>query len=119
MTYALPRKADHHDPLSGRGRTSRGVTGRQLAVLTYLRRYIATHQCSPVIGEVCQFLGTISPQCGARYLQALLRKGMTRPLLAGSGYQLTPAGLAATEDQDLLPLPERHGLGRRTVCATR
>ncbi len=53
---------------------------------------------------MCHFFGMTSPREGARYLQALMRKGMTLP-----GYQLTEAGIAATE----APLPRR-----RTACAT-
>lgn len=118
-------KAENHDPLSGQGRKPRRnpVTGRQLAVLTYLRRYIATYRCSPAIREVSSFFGLTSAQGGARHLQALLRKGMTVPLVGGNGrprgYQLTVAGLAATEDQDLQPLPPPAlRRSRGAACAT-
>lgn len=111
MTYALALKSKKHDPLSGKGRKPqlRPVTGRQLQVLVYLRRYIASYRCSPVIREVCSFFGFCSPQGGLRHLQALVRKGMTVPLVGGNGcsrgYELTAAGLAATDHFELGPLP--------------
>ncbi len=110
-TYALTLKTEKHDPLSGKGRKSKllPVTGRQLEVLVYLRRYIATFRCSPVVREVCSFFQIASPQGAQRHLQVLVRKGMTVPLVAGNGcsrgYELTAAGLAATDDCELTPLP--------------
>jgi len=111
MTYALTLKSEKHDPLSGKGRKVklRPVTGRQLEVLVYLRSYITAYRCSPVVREVCAFFGIGSPQGAQRHLQVLVRKGMTVPLVAGNGcsrgYELTAAGLAATENCELTPLP--------------
>lgn len=101
-----------HDPLTGQGRkpATRPVTGRQLEVLTYLRRYISTYRCSPAIRELCRFFGMASTAGGARHLQALSRKGMTVPVVGGNGYRLTAAGLAATEDRVLEPLPRARKL---------
>ena len=109
MTYALSLKSEKHDPLSGKGRkfSLRPVTGRQLEVLVYLRSYISAYRCSPVVREVCAFFGIGSPQGAQRHLQVLVRKGMTIPTGHGQsrGYQLTAAGLAATEGRELAPLP--------------
>ena len=106
MTYALPLLT--HDPL-GRRYSRFPVTGRQLEVLAYYRRYLTTYHLSPVVREVCQHFGFASPQGGARHIQALVRKGTIIPVLGVGGrhrgYQLTEAGRQATAHLNLEPLP--------------
>lgn len=110
MTYVLTPKLEKQDPLTGRRRNKlRPVTGRQLEVLRFVRRYIATYRCSPVVREVCDFLEMKSAQSALRHLHVLVRKGMTVPLIgrngSSRGYELTEAGIQATEHLDLSPIP--------------
>lgn len=87
----------------------KAITDRQMEVLVFWRRYMATYHCSPTRRDLCEFMGILSPQGSDRHLDALERKGFLVPIIAGNGnhrgYRLTEVGLAVTEAADLAPLP--------------
>ena len=88
-----------------RHRSLRPMTGRQLAVLVYLRRYLEVHYCSPSVRETCAFFEFRSSAAPLGHFRALVAKGMLSPVyMRGgycAGYELTAAGLAATDGQIL------------------
>ncbi|MBS2040623.1 hypothetical protein JST97_36895 [bacterium] len=85
------------------------MTGRQLEVLSYYRRYLTAHHCAPVLREVCQYFGISSTHGALRHLQALVRKGMLMPVTGTGGrvrgYTLTEAGRLATDPLTMGDLP--------------
>lgn len=95
--------------LDQRHRSLRPMTERQLAVLVYLRRYLEVHYCSPSVRDTCEFFGFKSSSAPLGHFRALVAKGMISPIFSRgghcAGYEMTAAGMTATDGQVLRSLP--------------
>lgn len=54
---------------------SADLTHMQAAVLAFVRKHIAEHQCPPTRAEISQHFGWASANAAETHLQALERKG--------------------------------------------
>lgn len=79
----------------------RPLTGRQQEILFYIRHHIKLCCCSPSMREMCLDFGFASPAAAFGHYVKLVDKGMLSPVVSSRGrrirYELTPAGLSATE----------------------
>lgn len=51
------------------------LTNKQEVVLTFIKKYIATHSISPTIREICGGVGLISPSTVLAHVENLKKKG--------------------------------------------
>ncbi|MFN8613838.1 MAG: hypothetical protein U0931_40265 [Vulcanimicrobiota bacterium] len=72
------------------------VTDKQLRILAYLEEYRRLYHCSPVLRELCEHFGWVSPQASSNHLNSLTAKGCIIPIVAANGsnrgYRLSSRG---------------------------
>lgn len=74
----------------------KALTPRQLDILNYVERYRRLYHCSPVLREIADHFGWVSPQASSRHMHSLTAKGCVIPIVGANGcqrgYRLSPRG---------------------------